>query len=81
MTWNPEEFHGIKRVNLPTSAILLPDIILLNRLCKDEFTLSNTKSEIFPSSLPLLNMNNTFRMKPSESNFVFGSLSCGVKAP
>ena len=81
MTWNPEEFQGIKHVKLPTSAIWLPDIILLNRLCKDEITLSDSKSEIFSSSVPLLNVNSTFRKKPSESNFAFGSLSCGVKVP
>ncbi|CAF1197274.1 unnamed protein product [Rotaria magnacalcarata] len=40
LQWNPDDFNGIHRLNLPSKLIWLPDIVLYNNA--DEFSNSNT---------------------------------------
>ncbi|UJR10381.1 hypothetical protein I4U23_014586 [Adineta vaga] len=40
LQWNPKDFNGIHRLNLPSKLIWLPDIVLYNNA--DEFSNSNT---------------------------------------
>ncbi|CAF3648475.1 unnamed protein product [Adineta steineri] len=40
LKWNPDDFNGIQRLNLPSKLIWLPDIVLYNNA--DEFSNSNT---------------------------------------
>ncbi|CAF4350311.1 unnamed protein product [Rotaria sp. Silwood2] len=40
LQWNPADFNGIRRLNLPSKLIWLPDIVLYNNA--DEFSNSNT---------------------------------------
>ncbi|CAF1335472.1 unnamed protein product [Adineta steineri] len=40
LKWNPDDFNGIYRLNLPSKLIWLPDIVLYNNA--DEFSNSNT---------------------------------------
>ncbi|CAF3490687.1 unnamed protein product [Adineta steineri] len=39
LQWNPDDFNGIRRLNLPSKLIWLPDIVLYNNA--DEFSNSN----------------------------------------
>ncbi|UJR35588.1 hypothetical protein I4U23_028340 [Adineta vaga] len=39
LRWNPDDFNGIRRLNLPSKLIWLPDIVLYNNA--DEFSNSN----------------------------------------
>jgi hypothetical protein len=48
LRWNPDDFNGIRRLNLPSKLIWLPDIVLYNvRYNKIDFFFINNHTHYF----------------------------------